>query len=95
MRQPVVVLIAAGVESRALEVHPIAKREAPGDADLEVAVFVVLTFAVVGIEEALILLPLGSHIRQRRITPVGRSTSEVRIFALRLVLILGLLILLP
>ena len=95
MRQPVVVLIAAGVESRALEVHPIAKREAPGDADLEVAVFVVLTFAVVSVEEALILLTLGSHISQRRVTPVGRSTSEVGIFALRLVLILGLLVLLP
>ena len=95
MRQPVVVLIAAGVESRALEVHPIAKREAPGDADLEVAVFVVLTFAVVGIEEALILLPLGSHIRQRRVTPVGWSTCEVGVFAFGLVLILGLLVLLP
>ena len=95
MRQPVVVLIAAGVESRALEVHPIAKREAPGDADLEVTIFVVLAFAVVGVEEALILLPLGSHIRQRRITPIGRGTREVGVFALGLVLILGLLVLLP
>ena len=95
MRQPIVVLIATGVEGRALEVHPIAEREAPGDADLEVAVFVVLAFAVVSVEEALILLTLGRHIRQRRVTPVGRSTSEVGIFALGLVLILGLLILLP
>ena len=95
VRQPVVVLIAAGVESRALEVHPVAEREAPGDADLEIAVFVVLAFAVVGVEEALILLPLGSHICQRRVTPVGRSTSEVGVLALRLVLILGLLVLLP
>ena len=95
MHQPVVVLIAAGVEGRTLEVHPIAKREAPGDTDLEVTIFVVLAFAVVSVEEALILLPLGSHICQRRVTPVGRSTSEVGIFALRLVLILGLFILLP
>ena len=95
VRQPIVVLIAARVEGRALEVHPIAEREAPGDADLEVTIFVVLAFAVVGVEEALILLPLGSHIRQRRITPIGRSTSEVGVFAFRLVLILGLLILLP
>ena len=95
MHQPVVVLIATGVEGRTLEVHPIAEREAPGDADLEVAIFVVLTFAVVSVEEALILLPLGSHICQRRVTPVGRSTSEVGVFALGLVLILGLLVLLP
>ena len=84
-----------GGRGRTLEVHPIAEREAPGDADLEVAIFVVLAFAVVGIEEALILLPLGGHIRQRRITPIGRSTSEVGVFALGLVLILGLLVLLP
>ena len=95
VHQPVVVLIAAGIEGRALEVHPIAEREAPGDADLEVAIFVVLAFAIVGVEETLILLALGSHIRQRRVTSVGRSTSEVGVFALRLVLILGLLILLP
>ena len=95
MRQPIVVLIAAGVKGRALEVHPIAERKAPGDADLEVAIFVVLTFAVVSVEEALILLPLGSHIRQRRVTPVGRSTWEVGVFTLGLILILGLLVLLP
>ena len=95
VHQPVVVLIATGIEGRVLEVHPIAEREAPGDADLEVAIFVVLTFAVVSVEEALILLALGSHIRQRRITPIGRSPSEVGVFAFRLVLILGLLILLP
>ena len=87
MHQPVVVLIAARVEGRALEVHPIAQREAPGDADLEVAIFVVLAFAVVSVEEALILLPLGTISAQGRVTPVGRSTSEVGIFALGLVLI--------
>ncbi len=73
MRQPVVVLVPAWVEGGALQVHPIAQRDAPWDLDLQIAVFVVLAIAVVGIEETLALLPLGSHIRQRGVAPIFGS----------------------
>ena len=84
MRQPVVVLVPAWVEGGALQVHPVAQRDAPWDLDLQIAVFVVLAIAVARVEETLALLPLGSHIRQRSITPIFGSAYLAGVVFVRL-----------
>ena len=84
MRQSVVVLIPAWVEGGALQVHPVAQRDAPWDLDLQIAVFVVLAIAVIGVEETLALLPLGSHIRQRGVAPIFGSAYLAGVVFVRL-----------
>ena len=84
MRQPVVVLIPTWVEGGALQVHPVAQRDAPWDLDLQIAVFVVLAIAVARVEETLALLPLGGHIRQRGVAPIFGSAYLTGVVFVRL-----------